>query len=92
LFAYAKADLNAYAQVLDINNVQLGSNYYGNGVTFTTPSNGVKIIVTNGYAPNSGTFDFIQPKLFQLDGKEGTLNGTPTRLNKASKRSLTSKR
>jgi hypothetical protein len=60
--------------------------------TFIVPS-GVSVISLSLFNNSvAGTFDFIQPKLFQLDGKEGTINGSPTRLNKASKRSLISKR
>jgi len=40
----------------------------------------------------SGTYEFIRPQLYQLDGKEGTIYGTPNRIYKARKRSLYNKR
>jgi hypothetical protein len=46
------------------------------------------VVRSNG----AGTFDFVQPKLFQLDGKEGTLNGSPTPRLKRAKRILYNKR
>jgi hypothetical protein len=39
-----------------------------------------------------GTFDFIKPQLYQLDGKEGTLFGSPSQLLKPAKRVLYARR
>jgi hypothetical protein len=66
----------------------------GGQLTFTTGVTVTKInaLVTQAVASSSGTFDFIQPKLFQLDGKEGTLNGSPTPRLKRAKRILYNKR
>jgi hypothetical protein len=40
----------------------------------------------------SGTYEIIRPQLYQLSGKEGTLSGSPTQLNKHAKRRLYAKR
>jgi hypothetical protein len=40
----------------------------------------------------TGTFDFIKPQLYQLDGKEGTITGSPVPQLKRSKRVLYAKR
>jgi hypothetical protein len=40
----------------------------------------------------AGTFEFIKPQLYQLDGKEGTLVGKPTAQLKQSRRTLYAKR
>jgi hypothetical protein len=58
---------------------------------FTTSSDTSKIKVYLGSA-SAGTFDFIRPQLYQLDGKEGTLIGTPIQLKKSNKRTLYAKR
>jgi hypothetical protein len=39
-----------------------------------------------------GLYDFIKPQLYQVDGTQGTLNGTPVQLNKQTKRTLYAKR
>jgi hypothetical protein len=40
----------------------------------------------------TGSFDFIKPQLYMLDGKEGAIVGVPTKLRKQSKRTLFRKR
>jgi hypothetical protein len=92
LFKVQLSGLNPYVQVLDANGVQIGSNIYGLSSTFTSASNAKKLRVVSGYAGSAGSFDFIRPQLYQLSGKEGTLNGTPTQLNKHAKRRLYAKR
>jgi hypothetical protein len=86
-------DKGAYAIISDLNNV--------NSNIVTTGTQGTRIITTSSNINNlcvrltsgsAGTFDFIKPQLYQLDGKEGTLVGNPTKLRKASKRTLYSKR
>lgn len=59
--------------------------------SFTTPANTAYLKITHA-SPNTGTFDFIRPALYELSGKEGTIVGSPVRLNKTSKRSLYAKR
>jgi hypothetical protein len=90
------ANTNAFFHVREFKDTTSLVNYWDktSDFTFTTNSqtNKLQIYMTNGASKPTGTFDFIQPKLFVLDGKEGTLNGSPTRLNKASKRSLIPKR
>jgi hypothetical protein len=69
------------------------TNASGYSVTFTVPSGVTKIsflLDNNNTTP--GSFDFIRPQLFQLSGKEGTLNGSPIQLNKHAKRRLYAKR
>jgi hypothetical protein len=39
-----------------------------------------------------GLYDFIKPQLYQVDGTQGTINGTPVQLNKQTKRTLYAKR
>jgi len=40
----------------------------------------------------TGSFDFIKPQLYQLDGKEGTIYGSPSQLNKPARRVLYARR
>lgn len=40
----------------------------------------------------AGSFDFIKPQLYQLDGTQGTIYGAPVQLNKSTKRQLYAKR
>jgi hypothetical protein len=76
----------------DDNTVNI-SPYTANSVRTFNSGNRSKININlSNFATTSGTFDFIQSKLFQLDGKEGTLVGKPTPLRKASKRTLYRKR
>jgi hypothetical protein len=53
--------------------------------TITLNSQTVKCRLFLGNTATNGTFDFIKPQLYQLDGKEGTINGNPVQLNKAPK-------
>lgn len=64
----------------------------GEEIIFTTPNNTryVKINVYNN--SNVGTFDFIKPQLYELDGKQGTINGSPVPQRKASRRTQYAKR
>jgi hypothetical protein len=60
---------------------------------FSIPSDVTGIICTldnNGGV--NGSFDFIKPQLYELDGKEGTLYGSPVSELKAPKRVLYAKR
>jgi hypothetical protein len=88
-YLFKANDVNQYLIRGIIDSTILVSPISANTYTFTATESIMRIQTTNQTA---GTFDFIKPQLFQLDGKEGTLNGSPTRLNKASKRSLTAKR
>jgi len=66
-----------------------------NGANFaniTTLSDTAKIRIKLYYAVTNGAYDFIKPQLYQLDGKEGTINGSPVQLNKPNKRTLYAKR
>jgi hypothetical protein len=58
-------------------------------VSFGQNVTSVKIMFDNVV---SGSFDFIKPQLYQLDGKEATISGTPTALLKQSRRSQYAKR
>jgi hypothetical protein len=77
----------------------LAANVFGSGWTYAkgakTFNSGnntqLKMWLSNS-STTSGTFEFIKPQLYQLDGKEGTLVGKPTPLRKQSKRTLYSKR
>jgi hypothetical protein len=60
-------------------------------VNFTSASNAVYLRIAHGNS-SAGSFDFIRPQLYQLSGKEGTLNGSPIQLNKHAKRRLYAKR
>jgi hypothetical protein len=94
LFACGNSANNRYyVQERKTDNTVIGGNFRVNGniITTSATTGKIRLNLTNS-TDTSGTFDFIKPQLFQLDGKEGTLNGSPTRLNKASKRSLTAKR
>jgi hypothetical protein len=62
-----------------------------NGRTFNAGSRNKIYIMLEGNAVLGG-FDFIKPQLYALDGKEGTLNGTPAFARKQTKRALYSKR
>jgi hypothetical protein len=59
---------------------------------FTTDANVSKLLISYDNGTTLGTFDFIRPQLYQLDGTEGTLNGTPIPLKKSRKRSMYAKR
>jgi hypothetical protein len=59
---------------------------------FTTPANAKKIHIQIYNQEQIGTFDFIHPQLYALDGTEGTINGTPGLQRKASKRTQYAKR
>jgi hypothetical protein len=59
--------------------------------SFTTPSN-CKYIGVRLENSSIGTFDFIKPQLYQLDGTEGTIVGAPSKLRKPNKRTLYAKR
>jgi hypothetical protein len=61
-----------------------------NGI-FTTPSNCTKLFCKFENS-SAGSFDFIKPQLYALDGNEGTINGAPTQGNKSRKRTLYNKR
>jgi hypothetical protein len=63
----------------------------GSLITFTTDAHTTQIYfrLTNGAI---GTFDFIRPQLYELDGKEGTLYGNPVSELKSPKRVLYAKR
>jgi hypothetical protein len=95
---------NKYQMIVDYTNVPTGYVWYeywdsnnnfisgfNSGISSIAPMNAafVSLVLTN---KNSGSFDFIRPQLYQLSGKEGTLNGVPEVLNNASKRSLYVKR
>jgi hypothetical protein len=85
-----------YAQVIwkDISGNVLGSVTVRTGasITINTPPVNTKYATVMFSNSQSGAFDFIKPQLCALDGKEGTLNGTPVQLNKPSKRTLYAKR
>jgi hypothetical protein len=61
------------------------------GGTFSIPSNVTRLKVKLENT-SSGSFDFIRPQLYVLDGTQGTLNGTPIPLNKRNKRVMYAKR
>jgi hypothetical protein len=61
------------------------------GVSFTPTVGKILINIHNG-STTSGSFDFIRPQLYQLDGTEGTINGSPVLLKKSSARKLFAKR
>jgi hypothetical protein len=61
------------------------------GVSFTPTVGKILINIHNGSA-STGSFDFIRPQLYQLDGTEGTVNGSPVLLKKSSARKLFAKR
>jgi hypothetical protein len=61
-----------------------------NGSVFNSGTNSKASI--NMRTKSSGTFDFIKPQLFALDGRESQLYGKPVSLVKQSKRSLYAKR
>jgi hypothetical protein len=61
------------------------------GFTFTTPSDVTELYLVLT-SITSGSFDFIRPQLYELDGKEGSLYGNPQSELKAPKRVLYAKR
>jgi hypothetical protein len=61
------------------------------GVSFTPTVGKILINIHNGSA-STGSFDFIRPQLYQLNGTEGTINGSPVLLKKSSARKLFAKR
>jgi hypothetical protein len=69
--------------------VSAWSSYNTTGFEFTPTTNQIRFRVGSN---QSGSFDFIKPQLYQLDGKEGTIVGSPIPLNKRAKRSLYAKR
>jgi hypothetical protein len=62
-----------------------------NSATITVPANTDRLRVQL-FALTVGSFDFIRPQLYELDGKEGTLYGNPINELKAPKRVLYAKR
>jgi hypothetical protein len=93
---YLTIQSNAFTfyEVRDVNNTIILSSYnISNPVTFTTPSNATTITTgCSNFSKGAGSFDFIKPQLYQLSGKEGTINGGPQPQRKAAKRRLYRKR
>lgn len=58
-------------------------------VQYSVNASIVRVALDNN---STGTFDFIKPQLYELTGREATLMGKPTALNKGSKRTLYRKR
>lgn len=62
-----------------------------NTYTFMVPQN-VSVVNYSLLSAGIGSFDFVKPQLYKLDGKEGTLFGNPITLFKQAKRLLYNKR
>lgn len=71
--------------------VQQYGGIFSNIFTSSSDVSNYQFQLTNGTI-TTGSFDFIRPQLYQLDGTEGTVNGAPVQLNKPSRRNLYSKR
>jgi hypothetical protein len=82
---------DVFVRIRDINNTQLDA-FWPNLTKKTLPANTASLRLEMRNINTTGTYDFIKPQLFKLDGKEATLNGTPVQLNKPSKRTLYAKR
>lgn len=54
--------------------------------------NRTKVLVRLEANGGIGSFDFIKPQLYALDGNQATINGSPIAQNKAAKRQLYAKR
>lgn len=94
----AKIQMNAdrfFFGFLDANDVQMSVVYFSNNNAnyFQTPNGTQKLrIVLYNSTINAGSFDFIKPSLYQLDGKEATLYGGRNPNIKPAKRLLYAKR
>jgi hypothetical protein len=75
----------------DASGTQIKGTAIGSGSSITTQPTTVKIQLelTN---TSTGSFDFIRPQLYLLNGTEGTINGSPKVLQPHTKRRLFSKR
>jgi hypothetical protein len=82
---------DVFIRVRDINNTQIDT-FWPTLTKKTLPANAASLRIEMRNIGAVGTFDFAIPKLFKLDGKEATLNGTPVQLNKQTKRTLYAKR
>lgn len=56
--------------------------------TVTIPSDCSAIRIGLDNNTTIGTFDFVKPQLYELDGKQATITGAPIQLNKSSKEIL----
>jgi hypothetical protein len=85
----------SYLAFYDVNDVEIlpRQNIYNTGFksTFTTASN-VSYGILSMYAQVNGSYDFIRPQLYALDGKEGTMVGSPVKQLDTPKRKLYAKR
>jgi hypothetical protein len=82
---------DVFIRIRDINNTQIDT-FWPTLTKKTLPANAASLRIEMRNIGAVGTFDFAIPKLFKLDGKEATLNGTPVQLNKSIKRTLYAKR
>jgi hypothetical protein len=91
------APLNSYSWLFFRDNLggfsrgSLRVGTYPKGGVVSVPANTVTIEMLIS-SDSVGFFDFIRPQLYELDGKEGTLYGSPVSELKAPKRVLYAKR
>jgi hypothetical protein len=82
---------DVFIRIRDINNTQIDT-FWPTLTKKTLPANTASLRFEMRNVAAISTSDFVIPKLFKLDGKEGTLNGTPAFTRKQTKRALYPKR